>query len=146
MIGKRDEPMNRQQLEQTLKSEGCHFAIGHLGDDLYCLIQTDGIWQVVYAERGCIQEILFQSADEAAACEFMAQQVTQLQHLHLVGYFTTPAEAIALSATLTQLGLPHHTDQIPYRNAEPRFRVFVYDKAIFTAQQHFGELPLRSPG
>ncbi len=71
-----------RDLEQQLSAEGYtpqHFLIQSLGDDVFCLIQAQDEWQVVYAERGFVREILWRSPDLSAACAFMGQQVRRIQ-------------------------------------------------------------------
>jgi hypothetical protein len=135
--------MNIALLEERLHTKGClHFLIGKLGDDVFCLIRHGAAWQVVYAERGFVREVLFESASEAEACEHMFQQIMRIRHDHVVGVFATRAEAEALSAALTDMELAHHIDRHPYSRGEPRFWVFVYGKSIFAARERFGALPL----
>lgn len=76
---------NLRNLEQRLLAEGYtthHFLLNSLGDDVFCLIQTPDAWQVVYAERGFVREVLWRSPDEASACVFMFQQVMRIQLSH----------------------------------------------------------------
>ena len=73
---------NLRELEQQLSAEGYtaqQFLINALGDDVFCLIQEQDEWQVVYAERGFVQEVLWRSLDQSSACEFMGQQVRRIQ-------------------------------------------------------------------
>lgn len=136
--------MNTTLLEERLRAEGCHqFLINNLGDDVFCLIQAGNTWQVVYAERGFVRKVLFESASEAEACEAMFAQIMRIRHDHMVGFFQTQAAAEALSAVLAELGIAHHTNVLPSSlHGAARFRVFVYGKSIFAVQQRFRTLPL----
>jgi hypothetical protein len=135
--------LNAKLLAQKLQAEAARgFLIGALGDDEFCLMPANGGWQVVYAERGAVQDILFESPHESEACEFLYQKIMSFRHNHLVGFFATPDEAAAMGQALTHMGLQNHSDRIPYRQNEPRFRVFVYGKDIFTAKQRWRELPI----
>jgi hypothetical protein len=74
--------MNSLELQRQLFAEGYspqQFLVGALGDDVFCLIQDKNEWQVVYAERGFVREVLFQTIDETEACEFMFQYMMQIQ-------------------------------------------------------------------
>ncbi|MBD2340249.1 SMI1/KNR4 family protein [Calothrix sp. FACHB-156] len=155
------EYLNAELLDLKLWGEGCRlYQIRQMGDDEICLIQTrdtpqeslsrrsdtlrvacfHGVvrdrWQVVYAERGAVQHLLFEFMDEAEACEFMYREIKRIKHPHLVGVFPTDAEAEQFCQALTQL-------QIQFSH-DPKGRVRVYDQDIFTVERHFGcQLPLR---
>jgi hypothetical protein len=136
--------LNAELLDLKLWGEGCtQYQIQQTGDDEFCLIQSGSLWRVVYAERGNVQDVLFESSDEAKACEFMYHLITGIRHNHLVGFFNTQSESDAMGQVLRQLNIEHHTDRIPYKNNELRFRVQVYGKDIFAVERHFGnQLPL----
>jgi hypothetical protein len=137
--------LNAELLDLKLWGEGCtQYQIRQTGDDEFCLIQSGSLWRVVYTERGSVQDVLFESLDEAKACEFMYRQITGIRHNHLVGFFQTQLEAEAMVQVIQQLKIEHHTDRISYKNNEPRFRVQVYGKDIFVVERHFGhQLPLK---
>jgi hypothetical protein len=129
--------LNAELLDLKLWGEGCRlYQIRQMGDDEICLIQTDDSWQVVYAERGAVQQLLFEFTDEAEACEFMYREIKRIKHPHLVGLFQTDAEAEQFCQALTQL-------QIQFSH-DAKGRVRVYDRDIFLVERHFGcQLPLR---
>ncbi len=132
--------MDIRSLRYKFWVEGCGaYLIHRLGDDEFCLIQENDRWQVVYTERGSIQDVLFESDYEEESCDFLYQYVSKFRHNHLVGFFKNRAEAEAMSQELTRLKLPHHTDVIPYDEKGPRFRVFVYGSDWFTARNYFGD-------
>ena len=135
-------------LRTKLLSQACNgFQVNRLGDDEFCLIQENGLWQVVYTERGAVQEVLFESESEAAACDFLYSHVTRFRHNHLAGWFWDLAEAQTLSAQLTQLGIKNDVDGIPWSKDRQRYRVMVYDKDVFKVRRQYGKLPLeRVPG
>lgn len=137
--------MNRYELEQRLLAEGCvahSFAIGRLGDDAFCLVQVEQQWQVVYAERGFVREVLFCSDEEAEACDFLYRQVLSFSHSHLVGFFSDRADLEAMQAWLEGLALPYRHDQIVYTATEYRYRLFVVDRDLFQVRDRFPNLPL----
>ncbi len=140
-----DDNLNAELLDLKLWGKGClQYQIRQTGDDVICLIQTGAVWQVVYAERGSVQNVLFESADEAHACAAMVEQIKNIRHDHLVGFFADETAANALKQVLHHLKLLHHADQISYKANEVRFRVWVYGQDIFVVQRHFGEqLPLQ---
>ncbi|MBD2472428.1 SMI1/KNR4 family protein [Nostoc sp. FACHB-145] len=137
--------LNAELLDLKLWGEGCRlYQIRQMGDDEICLIQTDDTpqeslcerWQVVYAERGTVQQLLFEFTDEAEACEFMYREIKTIKHPHLVGLFPTDDDAEQFCQVLTQL-------QIQFSH-DPQGRVRVYDQDIFTVERHFGcQLPRR---
>ncbi|MHC0068890.1 SMI1/KNR4 family protein [Nostoc sp. UIC 10890] len=139
------EYLNAELLDLKLWGEGCRlYQIRQMGDDEICLIQTDDTpqeslcerWQVVYTERGAVQHLLFEFTDEAEACEFMYREIKRIKHPHLVGLFPTDVEAEQFCQVLTQLEIQFSHD--------PKGRVRVYDRDIFTVERHFGcQLPLR---
>ncbi|WP_242038053.1 hypothetical protein [Tolypothrix sp. FACHB-123] len=131
------EYLNAELLDLKLWGEGCSlYQIRSFGDDEICLIQTDDSWQVVYTERGAVQQLLFEFTDEAEACKFMYREIKRIKHPHLVGLFPTDAEAEQFCQVLTQL-------QIQFSH-DAKGRVRVYDRDIFTVERHFGcQLPLR---
>jgi hypothetical protein len=146
--------LNAELLDLKLWGEGCHlYQIRQTGDGESCLIQTRDTpqeslsrrsdtlreherWQVVHAERGVVQNLLFESTDEAEACEFMYREIKRIKHPHLVGLFQTDAEAEQFCQALTQLKIQFSHDA--------KGRVRVYDQDIFKVERHFGcQLPLR---
>lgn len=127
------EYLNAELLDLKLWGEGCRlYQICQMGDDEICLIQTDDTpqeslcerWQVVYTERGAVQQLLFEFTDEAEACEFMYREIKRIKHPHLVGLFPTDAEAEQFCQALTQLQIQCDRDT--------KGRVRVYDRDIFT--------------
>ena len=93
--------LNAELLELKLWGEGCtQYQIRQTGDDEFCLIQSGSLWRVVYAERGNVQDVLFESSDEAKACEFMYRLITGIRHNHLVGFFKTQSESEAIGQVL----------------------------------------------
>ena len=140
--------MNITQLKQRLLAEGCspyNFSIGHGGSDVFCLEQQDGIWRVVYTERGRADPPIFESRSEVEACDFYFDYITtKIRHDHLVGFFVSEVNAAALESKLAESGIPSHRDKIPYGGwNDPRYRVFVVGKDIFKARLVLGELPLK---
>ncbi|MCV2350248.1 hypothetical protein [Paucibacter sp. Y2R2-4] len=141
--------MNCPELARRLEEEGCKpssYAIGNSGgaSDAYCLVLQAKQWQVFYTERGRQGPPIFSSEREDEACEFFLQHLLSLQHDHCVGLFRSQQRAEALSTQLQELGLSPWQDQIPFGGPQsPRYRVFVSGKAIFVAQSHFPELPLK---
>ena len=139
--------MDITQLKRHLLEEGCspyNFSIGHGGSDVYCLEQQDGIWRVFYTERGKADPPIFESRSEEQACEFYFNYITtKMMHNHLVGFFISEQNAIALETRLAQNGIQVHRDKIPYGGwSDPRYRVFVVGKDIFKARALLNEIPL----
>lgn len=57
--------LNAELLDLKLWGEGCsQYQIRQTGDDEFCLIQSGSLWQVVYAAKGSVQEVLFESPSE----------------------------------------------------------------------------------
>ncbi len=135
--------LNAELLDLKLWGEGCRkYQIRSFGDDEICLIQRDDNWQVVYTERGAVQQLLFEFTDEAEACEFMYREIKRIKHPHCVGLFQTDAEAEQLCQALTQLQIQCERDVIPFEGWQARVRV--YDLDIYKVERHFGcQLPLR---
>lgn len=141
--------MNIQELERRLVEEGCstsNYSIGYRDSDVFCLMNIDGVWKVFYTERGQDQASIFESPSEEAACEFFFKyQTERIRHHHIVGYFKSKERFIALDRQLKSHGLVTWHNHIPYHGWEdPRFRIFVFGKDIFKAQELLGEeLPIR---
>ena len=144
--------MNTQELAQRLIEEGCNpnlYAIGARGaaSDAFCLTFNGVQWQVYYTERGNDDPPLFVSESEAQACDFFFRHIRALRHEHCVGFFRSEQNAIALCQRLQGLGLVTRQDRIPYGGPnDPRFRVFVTGRAIFTARAALGEVPVSDEG
>ena len=144
--------MNTQELAQRLFEEGCNptaYAIGARGgaSDAYCLTFNVAQWEVYYTERGHDEPPIFVSGSEAQACDFFFRHIMAMRHEHCVGSFRSEQNATALRQRLQELGLVTRQDRIPYGGPnDPRFRVFVTGKAIFTASAVLGDVPVRDPG
>jgi hypothetical protein len=140
--------MNIKELEQRLIAEGCstsNYSIGYRDSDVFCLMQINGLWKVFYTERGLDQEPMFESANEAEACEFFFKyQTERIQHVHIVGQFFAKDKADELDARLQGLGLRTWLNHIPHVHWTDvrRFRVFVVGKDIFKAREILGEVPM----
>jgi hypothetical protein len=137
--------MTVRELERRFVEEGCNpnnYCIGPPQcpvTDIYCLDQMDGEWQVFYTERGRDDPPIFTDTDETEACEYYYRQITSFRQDHCVGFFRSEENARALMAKLQAAGLYPHQDAIPYGGwVDPRFRVFVTGKAIFTARELLG--------
>ncbi|MDX2007956.1 MAG: hypothetical protein SFU83_22165 [Meiothermus sp.] len=135
--------LNAKSLKAHLLAQGADgYQINRLGDDEFCLIQEGGVWKVVYAERGFVQEVLFESGLEAEACAFLFDYVTRFRHSHSVGKFIDQAEAQTFGAQLTQLGIKHEMGRIRWSGDDWRYRVAVYGPDVFKVRRQYGKLPL----
>lgn len=135
--------LNAKTLQAHLLAQGAGgYQINRLGDDEFCLIREGGVWKVVYAERGFVQEVLFESLLEAEACAFLFDYVTRFRHSHSVGKFTDQADAQAFAAQLTQLGIKHEMGHIRWSGDDWRYRVAVYGPDVFKVRRLYGKLPL----
>jgi hypothetical protein len=139
--------MNIEELKKSLEEEGCsktNYAIDESGSDVYCLENQKGMWRVFYTERGIDQEPIFESQDEAEACDyFFTFMTTRIRHNHLVGFFISRQNAEDMQRKLNENGIPNHRNDIPYHGWEdPRYRVFVEGRDIFKARELFGDLPI----
>lgn len=140
--------MKRDELERRLKAAGCNPALYAVGDrrgasDAFCLAERRGRWSVFYTERGVDSAPIFESRSEEEACEFFFRHITSLRHLHCVGFFRSEARARSLRAELQSHGVASTEDRIPFDGSqEPRFRVFVEGKAVFSARELLGDIPV----
>ena len=140
--------MRVDELKRRLVEEGCstnNYSIGRGGSDVYCLENQNGTWHVFYTERGKDDPPIFESTNEAEACEFFFNYITKkFWHDHLVGFFVSDRNATALAEKLAQNGIQSHQDKIPYGGwVDPRYRVFVVGKDIFKAKEILGEVPVK---
>lgn len=140
--------MKASELTNRLLAEGCNpqnFSVLSRSYDAYCLNKNGKQWQVFYSERGCDSEPLFISSNENEACEFFYNLILQQQHWHLVGFFKDEADAKVLEEKLLSLGInPIRNDITAYKTTnDPRYRLFVEGKAIFTVRRHLGEIDIR---
>ena len=139
--------MKVTELTDKLLAEGCNpqnFSVLSCQHDAYCLDKNGKLWQVFYSERGCDSGPIFTSNNESEACEFFYNLIIKQQHWHLVGFFKDEAEAKALEEKLIALGItPIRNDINAYKKPDdPRYRVFVPDKAIFTVKAQLGEIDI----
>ena len=144
--------MDTHELSQRLFDEGCNaslYAIGSRGaaSDAFCLTHNGAQWQVYYTERGQDSPPIYSSRSESEACEFFFQHIMAMRHDHCVGFFKSEQSAAALQSRLQEIGLSSSKDIIPYGGPnDPRFRVFVTGKAIFSATSALGNVPVRDNG
>ena len=144
--------MNTRELSQRLFDEGCNpslYAIGSRGSasDAYCLTHSGTQWEVYYTERGQDSPTIYASGNESQACEFFFQYIMAMRHDHCVGFFKSELRADALQRKLQEIGLSSWKDKIPYGGLnDPRFRVFVTGKAIFSAKKALGSVPVQDNG
>jgi hypothetical protein len=144
--------MNIHELAQRLTEEGCnpnYYAIGSRGSasDAYCLTHNGQEWQVYYTERGQDQSPEYSSKSEEEACEYFFGFIMKMRHDHLVGFFRSEASANELRARLENQKLHPFQDKIPYGGwDDPRYRVFVTGREIFSAKDILGSVPVKDIG
>jgi len=140
--------MNIRELEKRLLEEGCnpsYYAIGSRGSasDAYCLTHNGREWQVYYTERGQDESPMYTSRNEADACEYFFNYIMSLRHEHCVGFFRDESSARELQVKLESHGLHPRQDKIPYGGwKDPRFRIFVTGREIFSAKEVLGTVPV----
>ncbi len=141
--------MNIRELEKRLIEEGCNpssFAIGSRGSasDAYCLTHNGQKWQVYYTERGIDSAPEYTSQSEEEACKYFYSFIMKFRHDHCVGFFHSESSAKKLQTKLEKQGLHPFQDKIPYgRWSDPRYRVFVSGREIFTAKELLGTVPIQ---
>lgn len=130
--------MNTSELESRLLAEGCNpdnFCIGpcRTASDIFCLSESAGKWSIYYTERGRKSKPLYESRDEAEACERYYQQIMAIEHWHLVDTFESDEPAWALQTKLEAAGIRTiRNDMPPLTAGGPDIaRVFVAGKDIF---------------
>ena len=143
--------MKASELENILLEAGCspnNFCIGSSGtaSDVYCLSEKDGIWQVYYTERGRDSDPLFESRNEAKACQFYFDKIMRIEHWHLVGFFEDDKSAIKMQDELKASGIkPIRNDMPPLQAGDPNLRrVFVVGKDIFKVKEIYPSLPVKN--
>jgi len=141
--------MNVDKLKNALLKAGCNpnnFCIGLCGSksDVFCLSEKNGMFSVYYSERGRDSRPIFKSRNESEACQFYFDQITAIEHRHLVGFFESDKLASELVAELENGGVKVILDEIPpMKTGTPKIkRVFVLGKDIFKAQNTLSVLPL----
>jgi len=141
--------LNIHELEKQLIEEGCNpssFAIGSRGmaSDAYCLTHNGIEWQVYYTERGQDQAPEYTSQSEEEACEYFFNFMMKFRHDHCVGFFHSEAKANQLFTKLEGQGLHPFQDKIPYGGwSDPRYRVFISGKEIFSAREFLDTIPVK---
>jgi hypothetical protein len=146
------DAMNTRELAQRLFEEGCNpssYAVGSRGgaSDAFCLTFTGTQWQVFYTERGQDSPPIYASGSESQACEFFFHRIMAMRHDHCVGFFASEHSAVSLKATLQEFNVSSWIDRIPYGGPnDPRYRVFVTGKAIFSVKAALGSVPIRDNG
>ena len=118
-----------------------NYSIGSRGSDVYRLMIIDGIWKIFYTERGSDRQPIFESENEAVACEFFFQyQTKKIRHVHMVGFFKSKECSDALNAQLISQGLQTWENHIPCFDASgARYRIFVVGQDIFKARELLGQ-------
>jgi len=141
--------VNISELREKLISEGCRddcFAIlsRGSGNDVYCLDRKGNDWVVFFTERGSDHEPIFASPSESEVCQFFYDHIMGMEHWHIVGFFKEESEAEALEARIRAIGVEPVRNDIPSYSSrnDPRYRVFVVGKDIFTYREHFGNVPM----
>lgn len=139
--------MNIEELKTRLEEEGCskmNYAIEESGSDVFCLQNQNGKWRIFYTERGRDQEPMFESDDEAEACDyFFTFMMTKIRHSHMVGFFVSKQHAEEMQSILNENGIPNYRNDMPYNGwKDPRYRVFVEGKDIFKARELYNKLPI----
>jgi hypothetical protein len=134
------------ELEARLLEAGCNpinFSVRNRGSDVYCLEEQDGVWRVFYTERGQDEPPVFESTEEAEACDYYFHFITtRIRHYHLIGFLKSESGATVLEDELLSHGIRVHRDKIPYHGwADPRYRVFVIGRDIFKVREMFPEVP-----
>ena len=138
--------MTTTELARRLLAEGCNphnYAIGTRSYDGFCLLHDGRGWAVFYSERGHDQEPIFSSLDEAEACQYFFDFVTQQEHRHLVGELRSKPAAQALRAQLAAAGIATHAYALPYAPHDDRQIISVVGKDIFRARALLGTVPVK---
>ncbi|NVJ52026.1 MAG: SPOR domain-containing protein [Gammaproteobacteria bacterium] len=143
--------MNTSELKQKLLEEGCNpnnFCIGSSGvmSDVYCLSENYGKWSIFYTERGLNSKPIYESRNEAEACEFYYNQIMAIEHWHNVGFFESDEPALKLQQELEFAGIKAiRNDMPPLKAGGPNIRrVFVIGKDIFKVKDMYASLPLKN--
>lgn len=134
--------MELQELYEKLLSQGCNrFYIegvgGPVSDDVDCLGEKNGYWEVYYSERGQNSKAAFSNPDKNKAIEFYYNLIIKLEHSHLV-VFTRSQDIMNLNrAKLENSGISVKQNDIPdFNTAGDRvYRLFVVNKDIFKAKE-----------
>ncbi|MEY5010625.1 MAG: hypothetical protein RLZZ253_1764 [Verrucomicrobiota bacterium] len=144
------DPMTTTELKAALIAEGCNentFAIGNRGtaSDTFCLIHQNGRWEVFYTERGSDDPPIYTGTSEHDACVFFKHHILSQRHWHMVGFFCSESEAIALEERIRALGVQPVRNDIPafQQPGDARYRVFVMGKDIFPIRQAIAGVPIR---
>ena len=143
--------MTLAELRPALLAEGCNentFAIEARGaaSDAFCLVRQNGKWEVFYTERGCDSPPIYSGNSEQEACDFFYRHILSQPHWHIVGFFRNESEAEALQMRICALGVKPIRNDIPAFNGphDPRYRVFVMGKDIFSVRHAIPNVPIKS--
>lgn len=143
--------MNTSELEKKLLEEGCNpdnFCIGSAGakSDVYCLSENHGKWAICYTVRGSISKPIYESRNEAEACEFYYKEIMNIEHWHNVGFFENNESALKLQQELEAVGIKAiRNDMPPLKAGGPKIRrVFVVGKDIFKVKGMYASLPIKN--
>lgn len=126
--------MSISQLAVRLQTAGynpANYAINGRKHDAFCLEQQGEHWVVFYSERGGMGEVFLCTPDEAEACAFFFDKVSQQQHWHLVGAFENTVDAEACAQELQALGAQPVRNDLPVSmGVKACYRVFVVGKDV----------------
>ena len=143
--------MNTSELEKKLLEKGCNpnnFCIGSAGvkSDVYCLSENYGKWSVYFTERGLNSEPIYESQNEAEACEFYYKEIMSIEHWHNVGFFECDEPAQKLQQELEAAGIKViRNDMPPLKAGGPKIRrVFVLGEDIFKVKGMYASLPIKN--
>ena len=139
-----------EQLRGELISNGCiNFYICGIRenpkvlDDVVCLDNIAGKWEIYYIEKGSKGKIYFSTNDFDSAIDYYKNYINGIEHWHLV-VFTRSKEIIdSYKNNFADNNIKTIENNIPtYKNVgDIVFRLFVNKKDIFLAKKLFKDIP-----
>lgn len=140
--------MELTDLYNKFISEGyTNFYIDGVGgpqqDDVQCLGFDNQIWTVYYVERGQKSKPILSTGDKEQAIKFYSDIVAKIEHWHLIAFSRSIKVLNDYQQKLENLNIRTIQNDIPdLRTTGDRVhRLFVVNKDIFVAKEHFGDIP-----
>jgi hypothetical protein len=139
-----------KRLYDELIAEGCNrdgFYIAGISktlpDDVFCIEEDHGRWEIYYSERGHKREVLLSTPDLDEAIGRYRTCIHNIEHWHLIAFTRSKKIFNDYKKILKENGLSVIRNDIPSYSAKNDrvFRLFVKNTDIFRARELFDELP-----
>jgi hypothetical protein len=137
-----------KKLFDELVSEGCNnFYIYGINksvpEDVVCLNNDGGKWEIYYTERGIKGEIIYSTVDLNEAINYYRNYIKKITHLHIICFTRYNEIMNNYKKILVNNKIEIIENNIPSYKfyGDYIFRLFVKNKDIFKARELFENIP-----